>query len=216
GPGPGGVPSLVGHWKMDDNAADTTVLDSSGRGNHGTAQRNTSALSTIGIIDGALTFDGTSDYIDCGSSAILQQKQTLTVSAWINGSSFAKPMNMIVCGDKRNLDFCWGLRIDNSVAKFFVRAGSYYAATGPTVSDNQWYHVVGVWDRNGGPNNLRIYVDGSLEGTATVNADMDADTVYVTIGRLYYPTVNQYFDGLIDDVRIYNRVLSDTEIAALP
>jgi len=44
---------------------------------------------------------------------------------------------------------------------------------------------------------------------------MDANTVYVTIGRLYYPTIDQYFNGLIDDVRIYNRVLSETEITAL-
>jgi len=213
--GPGGDGSPIGHWTMDDNAANITVLDSSGRGNHGTAQRNTSVLSAPGKIDRALTFNGSSDYIDCGSGAVLQEKRTLTISAWVNGSSYAKIMNMIVCGDKKNLDFCWGLRIDNSVAKFFIRAGSYRAATGPTVSANQWYHVVGVWDRNGGTNNLRIYVNGSLAGAATVNADMDANTVYVTIGRLYYPTVNQYFNGLIDDVRIYNRVLSGTEITAL-
>jgi len=205
----------IAHWAMDDNAANTAVLDSSGKGNQGIAQQNTSALSTSGKIGGALTFNGVSDYIDCGSGAVLQEKRTLTVSAWINGSSYAKVMNMIVCGDKKNLDFCWGLRIDNSVAKFFIRAGNYYAATGSAVSANQWYHVVGVWNRNGGVKNLRIYVNGSLAGTATVNADMDANTVYVIIGRLYYPTVNQYFNGLIDDVRIYNRVLSDTEITAL-
>jgi len=172
-------------------------------------------LTAAGIIDGALTFNGVDDYVDCGSSTTFQGKQALTVSTWINGSSYAKAMNMIVCGDKKNLDFCWGLRIDHSVAKFFIRAGNYYAATGPTVSANQWYHVVGVWDRTGGTNNLRIYADSSLEGTATVNADMDADTIYATIGRLYYPTVNQYFNGLIDDVRIYNRVLSETEITTL-
>ena len=207
--------SPIAYWTMDDNAANTTVVDSSGRGNHGTAQRNTSSLTAAGIIDGALTFNGSSDYVDCGSSTTLQGRQALTVSTWINGSSYAKAMNMIVCGDKKNLDFCWGLRIDNSVANFFIRAGNYYAATGPTLSANQWYHIVGVWNRTGGANNLRIYVDGSLAGTATVNADMDANTVYVTIGRLYYPTINQYFNGLIDDVRIYNRVLSETEITAL-
>jgi len=206
---------LVAHWKMDDNTATTTVLDSSGRGNHGTAQRNTSALSTPGKINGALTFDGTSDYIDCGSSATLQEKKTLTVSAWINGSSYTKAMNMIVCGDNRNLNFDWGLRVDNVIVKFIIKAGNYQVATGPAVSINQWYHVVGVWDRNVGTNNLRIYVDGSLAGATTVNADMGNLPVYVTIGRLYYPTINQYFEGLIDNVMIFNRALSDGEIDAI-
>jgi len=206
---------LVAHWKMNDNAATTTVVDSSGKGNHGTARRNTSALSAAGKINSALKFNGADDYIDCGSGAALQEKRTLTVSAWINGSSYAKAMNMIVCGDNKNLDFDWGLRVDNSVLKFFIRAGGYQAAKGPTVSANQWYHVVGVWDRNGGTNNLRIYVNGSLAGATTVNADIGNLPVYVTIGRLYYPTINQHFEGLIDDVMIFNRALSDSKIDAI-
>ena len=206
---------LLGHWKLDDNAGNKTVADSSVNNNTGTSQQNTSVLSTTGKIDSALTFNGSSDYIDCGNGSSLQERSTLTVSAWINGSDYTKPYNMIICGDKKNLDFSWGLRVDNGVAKFFVRAGGYKVATGPSLSVGQWYYVVGVWDRNGGANNLKIYVNGQLQGQSTVNADMDVSTVNVCIGRINFPGINQYFKGLIDDVRIYNKVLSASEITAL-
>ena len=207
--------SLAGHWKLDDNSDNKIVADSSGNGNNGTAQHNTSALHTIGQIDGAFTFNGTSDYIDCGSEDIFQERSVLTISAWINGSDYTKPYNMIVCGDQGNLDFSWGLRVDNGIVKFFVRANGYKVATGNSLSTGQWYHVVGVWDRNGGANNLKIYVDGQLKGQTTVNEDMDASTVSVCIGRVYFPRINQYFNGLIDDIMAFDEALSADEIQAL-
>ena len=210
-----GYDGLLGHWKLDDNAGNKTVADSSVNNNTGTSQQNTSVLSTTGKIDSALTFNGSSDYIDCGNGSSLQERSTLTVSAWINGSDYTKPYNMIICGDKKNLDFSWGLRVDNGVAKFFVRAGGYKVATGPSLSVGQWYYVVGVWDRNGGANNLKIYVNGQLQGQSTVNADMDVSTVNVCIGRINFPGINQYFKGLIDDVKIFNKVLSEEEIETL-
>ena len=51
---------------MDDNEANTVVIDSSDNGNHGTSQQNTDQLYTTGIIDGALTFNGSGDYVDVG------------------------------------------------------------------------------------------------------------------------------------------------------
>jgi len=201
---------LVGHWSFD-NPSDCGH-DDSGNGNHAIIYGGATCDG------GSLKLDGMDDYADCGSGDSLQEKSTLTVSAWINGSDFTnpyKPFNMIVCGDKKNLDFSWGLRVDNSVARFFVRAGGYKWATGPSLSSGQWYHVVGVWDGNGRENNLKIYVEGQLEGQTTVYANMDATIVNVCIGRVYYPVVNQYFKGLIDDVRIYNKALSATEVQAL-
>ncbi|MBA7589671.1 hypothetical protein ES708_31760 [subsurface metagenome] len=63
--------SCVGHWKMNDNEPNTVVIDSSGKGNHGTARQNTSILHTDSnnppYLNGALTFNGTSDYIDVGN-----------------------------------------------------------------------------------------------------------------------------------------------------
>ena len=59
--------SCVGHWKMNDNEATTVVLDASGNGHDGTALQNTSVLHTTGKIDGALTFNGTTDYVNVGN-----------------------------------------------------------------------------------------------------------------------------------------------------
>jgi hypothetical protein len=78
----------VGYWKLDDDAATTTVVDSSSNGNNGTAQQNTSALYTTGIIDGALTFNGITDYVNCGNDNSLDITDEITISAWVNPASF--------------------------------------------------------------------------------------------------------------------------------
>ncbi|MHC4500362.1 MAG: PASTA domain-containing protein, partial [Planctomycetota bacterium] len=71
------------HWTMDDDAGNTTVLDSSVNGIHGTAQQNTEYMSTIGIIDDALDFDGTSDYVDLGTSTVIKPSSQLSLACWL-------------------------------------------------------------------------------------------------------------------------------------
>ena len=72
----------IGYWSMDDDADNTTVSDSSGEENHGTARKNTSILHTTGIIDGALDFDGAGDYIQIPDSEPLSPTQQMTVCGW--------------------------------------------------------------------------------------------------------------------------------------
>ncbi|MHC4722180.1 MAG: putative Ig domain-containing protein, partial [Planctomycetota bacterium] len=76
-------PRPVGHWTMDDNASNPTVVDSSGNGIHGTAQQNTEYMSTPGIIDGALDFDGTGDYVDLGTSTVIRPSSQLSLACWL-------------------------------------------------------------------------------------------------------------------------------------
>jgi hypothetical protein len=70
-------------WTMDDNADNAIVLDGSVYANHGTAQQNTSVLHTTGIVDGALTFNGTSDYINSGDSSVFDIIDEISIAAWI-------------------------------------------------------------------------------------------------------------------------------------
>ena len=67
--GPGGGQGPLAQWEMNDNANDTMVIDSSGNGYHGTSTRNTSEMYTSGQApgEGALAFDGTGDYVNCGN-----------------------------------------------------------------------------------------------------------------------------------------------------
>jgi hypothetical protein len=83
------VEGLVSHWPMDDDIVsgqldDTRVVDVSGNGNHGTAQRATHDLYTTGMVNGALAFNGSSDYINCGNDTSLDITGSIALSAWIN------------------------------------------------------------------------------------------------------------------------------------
>ncbi len=75
------TPIPVGHWTMDDNADNAIVLDSGVYANDGTAQQNTSVLHTTGIVDGALNFDGRSDYINCGDSSVFEIIDEISIVA---------------------------------------------------------------------------------------------------------------------------------------
>jgi len=70
-------------WTMDGNADNAIVLDSGVYANDGTAQQNTSVLHTTGIVDGALTFNGRSDYINCGDSSVFDIIDEISIAAWI-------------------------------------------------------------------------------------------------------------------------------------
>ncbi|MFB0525665.1 MAG: LamG domain-containing protein [Phycisphaerae bacterium] len=200
--------SPIAHWKMDDNAANTTVLDSSGRGNHGTAQRNTSSLTAAGIIDGALTFDGSSDYINCGSNSSLDLTDNFTIAAWIKPHSFSWLAGIVGKYHSPNANSYY-LRFDlNPPYKKIQFGGRTWVTSSSALNEVQWHFIVGIRDSGIG----KIYINGSFDVSSAVSISSSADPVY--IGMDYQPDA-RHFEGRIDDVRIYNRVLSETEITDL-
>ncbi|MFB0524755.1 MAG: LamG-like jellyroll fold domain-containing protein, partial [Phycisphaerae bacterium] len=199
---------LVAHWKMDDNAATTSVVDSSGKGNHGTAQWNTSTLSTPGKINGALTFDGKSDYIDCGNNSSLDLTNNFTIAAWVKPYSFSW-LTGIVSKYHTVEANSYYLRLDLNPPYNKVQfGGKSWATSLSSLNANQWYFVVGMRDSGIG----KIYINGNLDVSSAVAISSSSDPVY--IGMDYQPDA-RYFYGVIDDVMIFNRTLSEAEIKAL-
>ena len=89
--------------------------------------------------------------------------------------------------------------------------------TGATkVNDDKWHHIAGV--RNG--TNIRLYVDGKLEGSASNTATADVDSIYSTlIGVFGEPTIPasliEYLQGKVDEVRLWNKALDISEIKSI-
>jgi hypothetical protein len=88
-----------------------------------------------------------------------------------------------------------------------------------SIADNQWHHIAAVLNSDETPtvDEIQIYVDGQLQAAAANNTQhintSDSERVY--LGVLDTGTLQNYFRGLLDDVRIYNRALTAEEIAAL-
>ncbi len=199
---------LVAYWTMDDNASNTTVTDSSGRGNHGIARRNTSVLSTSGKINSALSFNGSSDYIDCGNNSSLNLTDNFTIVAWIKPRSFSWLAGIVSKYHNPNAN-SYFLRLNrDSPYNKLEFGGQSYVTSLSTLKADQWYFVIGMRDSGIG----KIYINGNFDTSSSVSILSSADPVYIGVDFKVDP---RYFDGAIDNVMIFNRTLSEAEISTM-
>jgi len=205
-----GVPALVAHWKLDDGAG-TVALDSSGFGNDGTLVGDPQWVD--GVIGGAIDLDGVDDYVDCGNNTIFDITDAFTLSLWINWRATGATWQTVVAKG----DNAWRLARgdDTQTMDFDFTAGGdrgwQAARTASEVPLGEWHHVTATIDTIDG---AKIYLDGVLEGT-------NPDTGGITVGE--YPVLigenaqalNRFWDGLVDDVRIYDQALSAAAVSGL-
>lgn len=207
-------PNFVSWWKLDEGSG-IVVYDSAGF-NDGTIY---GATWTTGQIDGALSFDGVNDYVEGSSSPFDFANTTFTVSAWFKTTGGEG----VIVGEGGDYGG-WMLRTAGTgllmaQLKASNSSDAYRAWTTTNYNNNNWYHVAAVITTNtSNPagNHADIYVDGLIVPTSEVRPLSYAPaTPNWRIGARYYSPYPIYFNGKIDDVRIYNRALSAAEIIEL-
>jgi len=202
---PGNDPSLVAWWKLDEMAGNT-AFDSSANGNDGTINGNPQWVE--GMLNGALDFDGNGDYVDCGNDASLNLEGEITVSAWVSIRSVASAWMCAVAKGEN----AWRISVNNTALSFHfgmtLWSNAGYGVNGATaVGYNEWHHVTGVFDGS----NVLLYLDGMLDASGTTTFPLGTTNVNVLIGENPEAT-GRYWDGLIDEVGIFNRALTEEEI----
>jgi len=202
---------LVAWWKLDETSG-TIASDSSGNGYDGTLNGNPTWAA--GKLDGALQFDGSGDYVNCGLIDIdTAVTGGMTVSAWINKASGG---DMKFCSNRQGDNAAGGgftctiyndrmeMDITNATARNLNRDED-----GPTVPANTWVHVAWVYDDVA--NTFNEYHDGVLADSSTENVSVGVSTQEFWIGT-DAPGLGRYVNGLIDDLRIYDSALTEQEI----
>ncbi|MHC4499602.1 MAG: lamin tail domain-containing protein, partial [Planctomycetota bacterium] len=187
---------LEAYWKFDDGSGNTAT-DSAGT-NHGSLKGGTSWTS--GRIGGALSFDGTGDYVSIAGVNALAGKN-LTVQAWIRLDASAGQYNHILTQHDAGY-YGYYFFVLNKTLKFYVYGSSGFieAVSPQPLNTGQWYHVAGT--NNG--SQLSLYVDGQLKsgvpsfGYTGVNYNAYIGCEFST---------PFYYYGLIDDVRVYDHAL---------
>lgn len=207
GPGP------VAHWPLDvQNGSTTPDVASS----YDASLVNDASLEA-GRDDSVLSLNGNDQYADAGAS-VLDTSGDYSVSAWVNFDDVSD-FRTAVSQDGENLsEFYLQYRQDENALAFSCHPAddvntAAATALGPTPNLNQWYHLVGVHDADN--DELRLYVDGSLVDTVPYSSGFttSGDTV---LGRaLWNGDPVDYFEGMIDDVRLFDRVLGPGEISDL-
>lgn len=168
---------------------------------------------SLGHTNGALSFDGIDDYVGITGYKGIAGGASRTCCAWV------KPVTVtgeIMGWGPDTTGNKWIIRVnENGTLRAEVSGGNIYGTT--VLTDGNWHHVAVILVNDGTPDisEVRLYVDGVLETTGgsvscLVNTGSSVD---VRIGVHY--SLLRYFNGLIDEVRIYNRALSAAEIAAL-
>ena len=200
---------IVGHWTFDESKG-SIARDVSGHGNHGSVKGG--AKWTKGIVGGALEFDGTDDFVVIPNESQFDITGSITVSAWIRLGSFSKPWQAIATKGDR----AWRLhRANRRRSVGFACSDLSRGEVGDLlgshdVADGKWHHVAGVLDGN----TMSIFVDGALDASAASSPNISGNDYAVLIGANAHAR-GRLFHGLIDDVRIYDRALSVSELHAL-
>ncbi|MHC4159547.1 MAG: LamG-like jellyroll fold domain-containing protein, partial [Planctomycetota bacterium] len=207
-------PNPIGWWKFDEGSGGT-AYDSAGD-NDGTI---TGASWTSGKIGSyALDFDGSGDYVAISNEPNFDfgSDTDFTVCAWIKTTATTdrrRIVNKCESGHEPYTGFSFYMD-PPGIVKFRLKdnADVVIVETTTSVNDGFWHFVTGVADRDG---NIKIYQNGSPEDSDSLAlVDNINNDIPVAIGRSMDYN-GQYFDGIIDDVRIYDRALSDTEIQQL-
>jgi hypothetical protein len=196
------VGDLVGYWMLDETSGQT-AFDSSGEDNNGT----TNAVAWVaGHTNGAGSFNGATSYITVPDSASLDP-YALTVAAWIDPVDWNGNRRILQKGAGDNQ---YRLLAEAGVLKFDIAGVGTVTAALPAV--NVWTHVAGTYDGAA----LRLYVNGVQAASTAATAPMPATGNPLIIGsKSAGGAQGDHFNGVLDEVRVYWRALSATEISAI-
>ena len=192
---------LVAWYPFDGNASDM-----SGNDKHGTVHGATLAIDRHGQINKAYSFDGVNDKIVI-SGAEESTPGEITVTAWVKIQSTSGEQMIVRKGD---VSKWWALHYYNSALTWSFDDDSAKRVAQSTISPSEdWVFVVGI--RKPGVSN-QIFVNGNIANSTTDNNQLVSIPSDLTIGG---QNNIRFYDGPIDDIRIYDRALSAAEVLAL-
>ncbi|MHC5060838.1 MAG: LamG-like jellyroll fold domain-containing protein [Planctomycetota bacterium] len=220
---------LVGWWKLDE-ASGLTAADSSGNGNDATLTNMAGNEWTNGVKAGALEFDSpgaSDDMVIVNQHASINDLETFTLTTWVyvnshryvEGAGVHSGYGRFFQKHPGSFIFCLGYYSDQNMVLSADGWGNrgFWRTDNGTIQAGQWYHVAVSYDYSSTANNPVFYIDGvsvNVNETETPSGSRGSDTSNLLLGT-QGPPWSQHLDGILDDMRIYNRILTAVEIATL-
>jgi hypothetical protein len=212
---------LVGSWSFDEGSK-TTVYDPSYYYNTGNISGATWRLGNNCVSGACLEFDGSNDYVEIGTLGNVNFIDGITVSSWFSVSDLEKQQKIISNTEDANFQLSFNHTSLLGNLSFLIRIGDEYKDVSipvSLISEDKWYHVLAKYDGE----IMAIYLNGILQDSLDCEAGDFAcfslisfnSAIPLCIGSeadIYGCESGYYFDGKLDETRLWNRALSENEI----
>lgn len=199
---------LVGAWSFDEGAG-TVAVDASGRTNNGTLSNAT--WSAAGRFGKAVSFNGTNATVVVPDASSLDLTTGMTVEAWVKPTAAMGTAWRTAVMKESATDQSYSLYANSSASRpageVFLTTSKSVAGTA-TVATNAWTHLATTYDGT----TLRLYVNGVLVRSGSFPGAIKVSSSPLRFGG--NAVWGEYFNGLLDDVRIYNRALTAAEVSS--
>lgn len=194
-----------GIWHLEDSASNKTVVDSTGVSN-GTSSANTSTKSVVGKINKALTFNGTSDYVNFNTNiGAFTTNSNFTISAWVN-SSLDSTDDVIYGNTENGQGYHLGINSSKKARFILYKDRNNYKGIDSSVLTSGWHQITGVWTGTA----AKIFIDGQENSATAVSRGTVSSITTTTSTKIGLDTTSggHYFKGPIDDVRVSDLIRS--------
>ena len=195
---------LINEWQFTGNTTDS--VGSNNFTNNGSAPLTTDKNS---VSNQAYSFNGTSQYFSTSSISQISKSLPYSVSVWFKQNT-TTGVRTIYQNTPATNNYN-GLQMNGTTLTAGIYNGSsYFAQKNGTVSDTNWHHAVVTFD---GTSTLKLYIDGIEQTSTGTNPQLDTTNAFYVGART--GATKQYWNGNLDEVKIYNRSLTDTEVKML-
>ena len=214
---------LVGWWPFNGNANDL-----SGNGNNGTVNGAILSNDRNGAPQSSYSFDGVNDMIRVSHTSMLNLSMDFSLSAWYRTAVFPthNTSHTLIAKRDENGSCCQanvpynftinytqnGINFRRPMLFFSSNSNTLYAESIEQLNLNQWHHLISTYDND----TLKIYIDGALAHSQwVVNSARGMNNSDLLFGGINRSNGSEYLNGDLDDIGIWNRALSDSEIQGL-
>lgn len=194
---------LVAYWPFDE-AKGKEAIDVTGNGHDGEFAGAPKWVD--GKFGTGLEFDGEDDYVIVADDAAFAIEENITFMAWFSPNDLLNSRRLMVKNNSIFVIFDFG---NKDSIDFLVKPNNTFAES--TTTDwkvGEWYHFAGTFDGK----TMKVYINGKLEGEAANNVPIAPSDLELWIGGDDFGRPTDYFPGKIDEVRLYEKTLSEADI----
>lgn len=193
-------------WKLNENSG--TIAVDSISGYDGSISQ---ASWTTGINGSALEFDGSNDYVETNERIV--DDYPFTISVWLKTTDSGTDQAVVNLADSDLSNSYYGIYVSpDGRVRLMARNIQSRTMEGDVVNDGEWYNVVAVFNSS---TDRKLYLNGIINGTQSTEVTFNSGADRWSMGRWGDSSPNRYFEGTVDEVKLWDRALDSAEILQL-